>query len=282
MKNDGNEQVGSGSSKANEDKIQEEESLWNTPDDSTTDSSSIGEGFSLEDDDLDCYDGYDAQVYNLSRKSQEFCDNYDIRVDSRCLCNGLACDFGGGKAEKLALAKYRQVIWQGIVTKTQFTNEELRHQGRCPLTPEEIGLLLQALGFNNETHLYLAYYKVYVGEARISALRKLFQLMDDNKGMAPGNPQMDLQDQGVIDSRCSRIMTRNMSDRCTDTTNVREEESKKVIYALKDPSWIEAMHEELLQFKLQEVWTLVDLPNGKRAIGTKWVVSRIKKDEREL
>ncbi|GKE97620.1 putative ribonuclease H-like domain-containing protein [Tanacetum coccineum] len=31
------------------------------------------------------------------------------------------------------------------------------------------------------------------------------------------------------------------------------------------------MQEELLQFKLQEVWTLVELPNGKRAIGTKWV-----------
>ncbi|GKC61184.1 hypothetical protein Tco_1088782 [Tanacetum coccineum] len=46
-------------------------------------------------------------------------------------------------------------------------------------------------------------------------------------------------------------------------------ESKKVIHALKDPSWIEDMQEELLQFKLQEVWTLVDLPNGKRAIGTK-------------
>ncbi|GJT82488.1 putative ribonuclease H-like domain-containing protein [Tanacetum coccineum] len=28
---------------------------------------------------------------------------------------------------------------------------------------------------------------------------------------------------------------------------------------------------ELLQFKLQEVWTLVELPNRKRAIGTKWV-----------
>ncbi|GJR40144.1 putative ribonuclease H-like domain-containing protein [Tanacetum coccineum] len=35
--------------------------------------------------------------------------------------------------------------------------------------------------------------------------------------------------------------------------------------------WVEAMQEELLQFKLQEVWTLVDLPNGKRAIGTKWM-----------
>ncbi|GJS12605.1 putative ribonuclease H-like domain-containing protein [Tanacetum coccineum] len=30
------------------------------------------------------------------------------------------------------------------------------------------------------------------------------------------------------------------------------EEPKKVIHALKDPSWIEAMQEELLQFKLQE------------------------------
>ncbi|GJU77650.1 putative ribonuclease H-like domain-containing protein [Tanacetum coccineum] len=41
------------------------------------------------------------------------------------------------------------------------------------------------------------------------------------------------------------------------------------------------MKEELLQFKLQEVWTLVDLPNGKRAIGTKWVY-RNKKDERGI
>ncbi|GKF66152.1 putative ribonuclease H-like domain-containing protein, partial [Tanacetum coccineum] len=41
------------------------------------------------------------------------------------------------------------------------------------------------------------------------------------------------------------------------------------------------MQEELLQFKLQEVWTLVDLPNGKRVIGTKWVF-RNKKDERGI
>ncbi|GJS52940.1 putative ribonuclease H-like domain-containing protein [Tanacetum coccineum] len=46
-----------------------------------------------------------------------------------------------------------------------------------------------------------------------------------------------------------------------------QEEPKKVIQALKDPRWIEAMQEELLHFKLQQVWTLVDLPHGKRAIG---------------
>ncbi|GJR76696.1 hypothetical protein Tco_0089061 [Tanacetum coccineum] len=40
--------------------------------------------------------------------------------------------------------------------------------------------------------------------------------------------------------------------------------------ALSDSSWVEAMQEELLQFNLQQVWILVDLPNGKKAIGTKW------------
>nr|GEW80000.1 retrovirus-related Pol polyprotein from transposon TNT 1-94 [Tanacetum cinerariifolium] len=37
--------------------------------------------------------------------------------------------------------------------------------------------------------------------------------------------------------------------------------------------------EELLQFKLLNVWTLVDLPPGKRVIGTKWVY-RNKRDQR--
>nr|GEV50792.1 putative ribonuclease H-like domain-containing protein [Tanacetum cinerariifolium] len=48
------------------------------------------------------------------------------------------------------------------------------------------------------------------------------------------------------------------------------EEPKRVHQALKDPSWIEAMQEELLQFKMQKVLVLVDLPKGKRAIGSKW------------
>ncbi|GJR56634.1 putative ribonuclease H-like domain-containing protein [Tanacetum coccineum] len=67
-----------------------------------------------------------------------------------------------------------------------------------------------------------------------------------------------------------------------DTADLQDTaEPKKVIQALQDPSWIEAMQEELLQFKLQQVWTLVDLPHGKRAIGTKWVY-RNNKDERGI
>ncbi|GJS87143.1 copia protein [Tanacetum coccineum] len=44
-------------------------------------------------------------------------------------------------------------------------------------------------------------------------------------------------------------------------------------------SWVDAMQEELLQFKIQKVWILVDLPYRKKAIGTKWVY-RNKKDKR--
>ncbi|GJT38177.1 putative ribonuclease H-like domain-containing protein [Tanacetum coccineum] len=58
-------------------------------------------------------------------------------------------------------------------------------------------------------------------------------------------------------------------------------EPTKVIQALQGLSWIEVMQEELLQFKLQQVWTLMDLPHGKRAISTKWVY-RNKKDERGI
>nr|GEW74973.1 hypothetical protein [Tanacetum cinerariifolium] len=68
---------------------------------------------------------------------------------------------------------------------------------------------------------------------------------------------------------------------CMFACFLSQEEPKRVHQALKDPSWIKAMKEELLQFKMQKVWVLVDLPNRKRAIGTKWVF-RNKKDERGI
>ncbi|GJT77170.1 putative ribonuclease H-like domain-containing protein [Tanacetum coccineum] len=68
---------------------------------------------------------------------------------------------------------------------------------------------------------------------------------------------------------------------CLFTYFLLQIKPKKVTRALTDPSWIEAMQDELLQFSLQKVWRLVDLPKGKHAIGTKWVY-RNKKDERGI
>nr|GEW19315.1 putative ribonuclease H-like domain-containing protein [Tanacetum cinerariifolium] len=68
---------------------------------------------------------------------------------------------------------------------------------------------------------------------------------------------------------------------CLFSCFLSQEEPKKVSDNLKDPSWVEAMQEELLQFKIQNVWILVDCPKGVRPIGTKWVLKN-KKDERGI
>ncbi|GJR49345.1 putative ribonuclease H-like domain-containing protein [Tanacetum coccineum] len=66
---------------------------------------------------------------------------------------------------------------------------------------------------------------------------------------------------------------------CLFACFLSQEEPKKISEALQDDSWVQAMQEELLQFKLQQVWVLVDLPHGMKVIGTKWVY-RNKRDER--
>ncbi|KAK1653233.1 hypothetical protein QYE76_071038 [Lolium multiflorum] len=56
-------------------------------------------------------------------------------------------------------------------------------------------------------------------------------------------------------------------------------EPKKVFEALEDSDWLEAMHEELNNFKRNKVWTLVKKPKECRnVIGTKWIF-KSKKDE---
>ncbi|GJU78832.1 ribonuclease H-like domain-containing protein [Tanacetum coccineum] len=65
------------------------------------------------------------------------------------------------------------------------------------------------------------------------------------------------------------------------TRGMTKKKPTKIAQSLDDESWVEAMQEELLQFKIQKVWTLVDLPYGKKAISTKWMY-RNKKDERGI
>nr|GEZ20531.1 hypothetical protein [Tanacetum cinerariifolium]GEZ20548.1 hypothetical protein [Tanacetum cinerariifolium] len=64
----------------------------------------------------------------------------------------------------------------------------------------------------------------------------------------------------------------------TPTLRIHKDHSKSQII---DPSWVEAKQEELFQFKIQNVWTLVDCPKGVRPIGTKWVLKN-KRDERGI
>ncbi len=50
-------------------------------------------------------------------------------------------------------------------------------------------------------------------------------------------------------------------------------EPSKVAEAFLEPEWIQAMQDELLQFKLNDVWELVKRPDPRKhnIIGTKWI-----------
>ncbi|KAL3818222.1 hypothetical protein ACJIZ3_004127 [Penstemon smallii] len=80
------------------------------------------------------------------------------------------CYFGGGDKERHELGEIRK-RWETLPESSP--NEE-RMRGKCPLTPHEVGLLLRALGFNNNTHLYVASGEIYGGEETLGPLIELF------------------------------------------------------------------------------------------------------------
>jgi len=80
-----------------------------------------------------------------------------------------------------------------------------------------------------------------------------------------GNP-----DQGITTSRLVGVITNSCFVSKIKPRNVKE--------ALTDKFWIEAMQEELNQFKRSEVWDLVPRPEGMNVIGTMWIY-KIKSDE---
>ncbi|TYG58350.1 hypothetical protein ES288_D08G215700v1 [Gossypium darwinii] len=80
------------------------------------------------------------------------------------------CYFGGGDKERNELGEIRK-RWE---TLTDVDADEKRRRGRCPLTPHEVGLMLRALGFANDSYIYVASGEIYGGEETLQPLRDLF------------------------------------------------------------------------------------------------------------
>ncbi|XP_068639723.1 O-fucosyltransferase 16-like [Aristolochia californica] len=80
------------------------------------------------------------------------------------------CYYGGGEKEKMELGAIRK-RWKTLHTPNP--QKERRH-GKCPLTPEEVGLMLRALGFGKDVHIYVASGEVYGGEETLAPLKALF------------------------------------------------------------------------------------------------------------
>lgn len=80
------------------------------------------------------------------------------------------CDYGGGEKEHKELGAIRR-RWK---TLHKSNPDRARRQGRCPLTPEEVGLMLRALGYGSDVHIYVASGEVYRGDETLAPLKALF------------------------------------------------------------------------------------------------------------
>eukprot|EP00271_Cylindrocystis_brebissonii_P011472 TRINITY_DN2924_c0_g1_i2.p1 TRINITY_DN2924_c0_g1~~TRINITY_DN2924_c0_g1_i2.p1 ORF type:complete len:364 (+),score=84.40 TRINITY_DN2924_c0_g1_i2:582-1673(+) len=75
--------------------------------------------------------------------------------------------------EQAVLREYRSANF----AEKQLKPEERRRMGKCPLTPEEVGRTLRALGFPNTTRLYLAAGELFGGQRFMAPLRALFPFL---------------------------------------------------------------------------------------------------------
>ncbi|PSS18010.1 GDP-fucose protein O-fucosyltransferase isoform 1 [Actinidia chinensis var. chinensis] len=80
------------------------------------------------------------------------------------------CYYGGGDKERKELGGIRK-RWK---TLHNINPDKGRRQGKCPLTPEEVGLMLRALGYGKDVHIYVASGDVYGGEETLAPLKSLF------------------------------------------------------------------------------------------------------------
>ncbi|MBA0755183.1 hypothetical protein Gogos_021013, partial [Gossypium gossypioides] len=80
------------------------------------------------------------------------------------------CYIGGGDKERYELREIRK-RWE---TLPDIDAVGERRRGKCPLTPHEVGLMLRALGFENDAYIYVASGEIYGGEETLEPLKDLF------------------------------------------------------------------------------------------------------------
>ncbi|CDY10050.1 BnaC08g44010D [Brassica napus] len=88
--------------------------------------------------------------------------------------------------EQKILKKYRK---ENFAEKRLIYNER-RAIGKCPLTPEEVGLILRAMRFDNSTRIYLAAGELFGGDRFMKPFRTLFPRLDNHSSVDPSSEEL--------------------------------------------------------------------------------------------
>ncbi|XP_010246042.1 PREDICTED: uncharacterized protein At1g04910 isoform X3 [Nelumbo nucifera] len=96
------------------------------------------------------------------------------------------CIYDGGEEEKREMDIARERGWRGKFNKTGriIRPGAIRMDGKCPLTPLEVGMMLRGMGFDNTTSVYIAAGKIYKAEKFMAPLRQLFPLLETKETLA--------------------------------------------------------------------------------------------------
>ncbi|EYU30069.1 hypothetical protein ABFS83_05G043100 [Erythranthe nasuta] len=96
------------------------------------------------------------------------------------------CIYDGGEQEKLDMDAARERGWKGKFTKRGkvIRPGAIRLNGKCPLTPLEVGLMLRGMGFDRTTSIYLASGRIYDSERYMAPLLEMFPLLQTKEMLA--------------------------------------------------------------------------------------------------
>ncbi|KHG12866.1 hypothetical protein F383_16850 [Gossypium arboreum] len=92
------------------------------------------------------------------------------------------CTHGLSNAEAKELETIRDETANWKVKEIDAT--EQRYRGQCPLTPKEVGIFLNALGFPSETPIYIAAGEIYGGVTHMADLRSRYPLLMSKENLA--------------------------------------------------------------------------------------------------
>uniref|UniRef100_A0A0D3HS64 O-fucosyltransferase family protein n=1 Tax=Oryza barthii TaxID=65489 RepID=A0A0D3HS64_9ORYZ len=113
----------------------------------------------------------DHKVVHIPKSDSRLANNglpIDIqRLRCRCLYQALRFS---DPIENLGKAWEKTSHWK----LKDINSTEQRSGGNCPLTPEEVGIFLRAMGYPESTWIYLAAGEIYGGDKYISKLRSYF------------------------------------------------------------------------------------------------------------
>ncbi|PUZ44770.1 hypothetical protein GQ55_8G147400 [Panicum hallii var. hallii] len=91
--------------------------------------------------------------------------------------------------EQKILLKYRKEHF----AEKLLVPRERRLIGKCPLTPEEVGLILRAMRFDNTTRIYLASGELFGGKRFMKPFKAMFPRLENHSTVGPGKLEENTQ-----------------------------------------------------------------------------------------